>query len=114
PTDVLVRYGGEEFFAALFDMPQDRVFSNLERLRKSIENHQFVYKHQEMKLTISIGVTSRDYSMSSDTNLAEIIAEADHALYQAKTSGRNQTRIYSAGMKNALDNLQIDIFAPPQ
>lgn len=84
-TDVVCRYGGEEFGIILTETPKDTACVPLERLRKKIENNKFLYKGQVINLTVSIGV-------SSNTDLeteAEMFEEADKALYKAKAGGRN-------------------------
>lgn len=93
-SDVVIRYGGEEFFLALFDMPRDHVCETLEILRMEIENTPFNYGDVCLQLTISIGITFRDYKSSEEIELTKIISEADSALYLAKNGGRNQTRIH--------------------
>ena len=90
-TDVVCRYGGEEFAIILTETPENTSVIPLERLRKRIENNKFNYKGQELHLTVSIGVTSNiDYVDAFD-----MFEEADKALYNAKTSGRNRVIKYN-------------------
>jgi len=85
-TDMIFRYGGEEFTAILTETSPENALIPLERLRKSVENHNFRFNGQEIKVTISIGV-------NSDTgfeNFWQMFDAADRALYSAKENGRNQ------------------------
>ena len=87
-TDILFRYGGEEFVVILTETSHETACVPLERLRKRIENNKFLFNNQEIKVTISIGVTSKtDFEKAQD-----MFDLADKALYEAKNSGRNQTR----------------------
>lgn len=84
-TDIVCRYGGEEFGIILTETSKETSHIPLERLRKRIENNKFLYKGQPINLTVSIGVTSN----TDFESLSEMFDEADKALYQAKTNGRN-------------------------
>jgi diguanylate cyclase (GGDEF) domain len=85
--DVVSRNGGEEFSAILLDCPLDRAVKVAERVRNNIEHHGFILgSGQEIKMTVSIGVSS----YPEDTLDAEKLVEyADIALYNAKREGRN-------------------------
>ena len=84
-TDIVCRYGGEEFAIILTETPENSACIPLERLRKRIENNKFIYKGQELKFTVSIVVTSN----TACDNPFDMFEQADKALYQAKNSGRN-------------------------
>jgi diguanylate cyclase (GGDEF)-like protein len=85
-SDVFVRTGGEEFIIILPDCPSDHGIKLAERIRKTIEGIEFVYKENRIWVTISIGIT--EYIRGQDLN--EFKKRADQALYQAKKSGRNR------------------------
>jgi diguanylate cyclase (GGDEF)-like protein len=99
------RYGGEEFAILFPGKPADEVFVYLDRMRKVIEQSNFVVRgrdrrtskagrsrsigvKKEINVTVSIGVAA-----NNGTNLtpAEVLRIADHALYRAKARGRNCT-----------------------
>ena len=83
-TDIVTRYGGEEFAILSPYTPKSGVFTLVERLRVSVEGHDFT--GLDRPLTISIGVAD-----SAGKSTAEhIIEEADSNLYVAKNSGRNR------------------------
>ena len=90
-TDYIARYGGEEIVAILPETNIERALIPIERLRKTIEMHDFKYMDQNVRVTVSIGVSQ--YPSDIDT-IQELIAHADKALYEAKESGRNRTNFY--------------------
>ena len=85
-TDIVCRYGGEEFAVILTETSKETSHIPLERLRKRVENNKFNFKGQKINLTISIGLTSQ-----TDTESCfDMFDIADKALYEAKNSGRNR------------------------
>lgn len=85
-TDVVGRYGGEEFALLLLDTSPADVFDLLEEFRKHFAGIVFDGRPEQFSLTVSIGVAGRNACQ----NTAELLAEADRALYLAKNNGRNQ------------------------
>ena len=88
-TDMVFRYGGEEFAVIITETPIEKAVYPLERLRRSIENYPFTHNNEKINVTVSIGACGVDESMDSVHTLFEI---ADRALYEAKKNGRNQVR----------------------
>ena len=86
PTDLLARYGGEEFIITLTHTDAAGAARVAERLRESVSQIELATEHGVLRFTISVGV-STFYKRSL---LEEVIARADQALYQAKSSGRNR------------------------
>lgn len=82
-TDVVGRYGGEEFFIMLVDTTLNEGFALAEELRQVLESREFL---RTIRLTVSIGI--EEYKGGKVTELLE---KADQKLYIAKKSGRNQT-----------------------
>lgn len=89
-TDILARFGGEEFIILLAQTEENPGFIVAERLRDSIENMTTIFEDKEIRITISIGLAFSKYFDS----LNAIIQGADDALYQSKKSGRNRVTIY--------------------
>ncbi|MDI6102589.1 diguanylate cyclase [Actinoplanes sp. NEAU-A12] len=88
-SDVLGRYGGEEFAAVLPD--HDGHAADLaERVRLAVSAEPIPTQAGPLPITISVGLTSLT---PGDTSLDELLARADHALYRAKESGRNRVMI---------------------
>lgn len=133
-SDILIRYGGDEFVALLIDTDYAGACSVAERLRSHIEAHNFGYLGISVKLTVSVGICSLFEDGFFDKD--RFISSADRALYEAKLRGRNniviyrelvagiflntpsllrmERRIYSIAeyaKKNYIDSLKILIFA---
>ncbi len=86
-TDFVYRYGGEEICILMPETLIDKAYIPLERLRKTIENRDFIYDGKKMKVTVSIGASTYDKEMRE---AGELIEKADTALYKAKKSGKNK------------------------
>jgi diguanylate cyclase (GGDEF)-like protein len=85
PTDVVGRYGGEEFCALLMGTATEEAARIAERLRAAVAGLVVDLGDQAVEFTVSIGV-----SPLRDCDLAAAIRNADAALYRAKARGRNQ------------------------
>ena len=87
-SDMLARFGGEEFIVLLVDTHLERALEIGERLRVAIgETQPFQAEGDKAPpVTVSIGVAERD----SDATLESIVVRADEALYRAKENGRDQ------------------------
>lgn len=91
-TDILCRFGGEEF--AIF-LPETNIHiakSIAERLRITISNYIFEVTKTTLQITISIGVSWMD---GDHAELSLLLDQADEAMYQAKRTGRNRVCIYN-------------------
>lgn len=87
--DVVSRYGGEEFTIIMPNAGLSDAANVSERLRKSIEDHDFPGPEDEkLKVTVSIGVAAIPHDLIC--NPAQMISSADRALYEAKKNGRNR------------------------
>ncbi len=86
-TDLLGRYGGEEFLIIATETDQERAIEIAERFRKKVEDFSLVTEAGVLKLTISLGVGT--YQPGSDQTLGDLIKNTDNALYAAKALGRN-------------------------
>jgi len=92
-TDLLGRYGGEEFILILPEAGFDSAWRVAERLRQKIEAHNFNFDQKTINITISVGLSSLE---SPDTDLEDLISRADRSLYAAKDAGRNRVGDISA------------------
>jgi diguanylate cyclase (GGDEF)-like protein len=87
-TDLAARYGGEEFALVLYHTPAPAAYMVADRLRQSVENHEFVHDDLVLKVTISVGVATFPHPDIPDHKT--LVECADKALYRAKEAGRNQ------------------------
>lgn len=85
--DLLCRFGGEEFTILLPDTEAADAVQIAERLRHSVARHIFRSPEEDIRITISIGLSQ---ILDDDNGLQDIVTRADKALYQAKESGRNR------------------------
>ena len=93
PYDATGRYGGEEFLVILPGCGREQTEHSAERIRSAIGSAPFRTGETEFFLTVSIGATVARERPESEQAL---LHEADIALYQAKSEGRNRTVVYAA------------------
>jgi diguanylate cyclase (GGDEF)-like protein len=86
-TDVVARFGGEEFLLLLPETDLSEAQSVAERLRRQVETCDLSVASRAISATISIGVAEADPSMLA---IFDLIRLADQALYMAKNAGRNR------------------------
>lgn len=95
-TDVLGRFGGEEFIMLFPGSDVDETMSILERLRRLIRDiEEFPFK-----ITLSYGVSN--YPTSDVASYEQLIQNADIALYHAKRTGKDRIVLYMEGMTGGL------------
>ncbi|MGD1806964.1 diguanylate cyclase [Dapis sp. BLCC M126] len=87
-VDFLGRYGGEEFLAILPETYGEQALTLAERIRQMVASNIIKTDKGNLRLSISIGVTS--YSIK-DQSLDDMILRADKGVYQAKQEGRNKS-----------------------
>jgi diguanylate cyclase len=86
PTDVVCRYGGEEFIILLPGTSLQDSVTVISRLQRELTKRFFLHDNQRLLITFSAGVTERRAGESRD----ETISRADAAMYTAKRSGKNR------------------------
>lgn len=85
-TDVVCRFGGEEFVVFMPTIQGDGAGQLAERLRRAMEATPVDFEGAVITVTVSIGVAS----YRSGESLEELLSRADHRLYTAKEEGRNR------------------------
>lgn len=96
-TDVLARYGGDEFVLMLPQTGKDSAFEVAERVRKTIESTPLRTQGSKVVTTVSAGVaTFPDHGK----DLASVMNCADQALYSSKKGGRNRTSVTGDPQEN--------------
>jgi len=88
-TDILARFGGEEFVLLMPDTRGSDALAFAEELRRRIEDEPLGVDTELLRITTSIGVAEADAAMAS---LGDLLKRADQALYDAKRDGRNRVR----------------------
>ena len=87
-SDLMARFGGEEFCVLLENISLEEVERLFEKIRAVFENNIIKINGLEIKFTTSIGIC---YGMEDD--LEEMIKKSDDGLYYCKNNGRNQIAI---------------------
>lgn len=87
--DIFARYGGEEFGIIFKNTDGEKAFLVMERIRRQIEKHEFVYDGKRMPVTVSVGIATLLSQNVPDPKA--LVKTADDFLYQAKGNGRNRT-----------------------
>lgn len=95
--DFVGRFGGEEFAVILPMTKIQGVYLAAERIRNHVENITTVFQENEMKITLSLGL-----SLLSEKHkkIEDWINEADHYLYESKRNGRNRTTDENTSLLN--------------
>lgn len=92
-TDVIARYGGDEFTAILPRADEEAARTFGSRLLKSTRDHVFCEARHRLHLTISVGIATSLNSTRPSTG-ASLLSQADRALYIAKRAGRNRMCVW--------------------
>lgn len=85
-NDICFRCGGDEFAVILLDTSLEQGLVLAERIRHVIEESHFMAKDIDLKLTVSVGISSFEGEQDMDS----LIQKVDNKLYISKRMGRNQ------------------------
>lgn len=94
-SDILFRYGGEEFTLLLTGIGKEGARYMAERIRQAIENYNFIFDNTRIAVTASLGIAT----LTTPDDAKRLFNKADAALYQAKEAGRNRVRFYAEPRK---------------
>lgn len=100
--DLAFRYGGEEFVVLLPRSSCRQGMMIAEHLRRTVEKQEFLQGPEEVKVTVSIGLSVKTENMDSQV----AFGQADKAMYRAKRCGRNKIQIY-VPVENGINICQI-------
>jgi diguanylate cyclase (GGDEF)-like protein/PAS domain S-box-containing protein len=102
-SDIICRYGGEEFLLVLPGLTEEGAIERAEQLRRAMAATRVSCGASQITVTASFGVASFPrHGRTTD----ELIAAADSALYSAKSGGRNRVSLCSEPRKKVGDSLQ--------
>ncbi len=89
-TDMIGRWGGDEFLAILYNVQNEKGLQNIaNKLKNLVEHSHLDFANKSLTITISIGATL----LRSDDTFDSFIRRADHLMYRGKRSGRNQITV---------------------
>lgn len=86
PTDVIARFGGEEFVIILTETGQTEAVKVTERLQRELTRRFFLHNNERLLITFSAGVAEYRQGDSDES----LFQRADKAMYQAKVQGKNR------------------------
>lgn len=90
-SDIIIRYGGEEFIILLPAINRAKGYEVLEKIRQEFEESTLIVEEKEVKTTVSIGLLEiKPKHYYTHNFLDEYINIVDQKLYKAKESGRNR------------------------
>lgn len=90
PSDIVCRYGGEEFVVLLFDIGKDGINKVGKSLVDAVSALKIEHKHSLVLPYVTISAGAAIKEASRDTSMQELLKESDDELYLAKKSGRNR------------------------
>jgi diguanylate cyclase (GGDEF)-like protein len=91
-TDILGRYGGEEFAIIMPETNREEAHEVAERLRLAVAELVVPWGDIALTITTSVGVAVVDNGANT---IAELLDHADQALYAAKRAGRNRVVVFT-------------------
>ncbi len=97
-TDIIGRYGGEEFAILLPQLTLTGACRAAERLRQAIANHTFTAGDGALHVTVSLGVAGLS---AAELTIHNLLDKADQALYHAKHHGRNRVSLHRPTARDA-------------
>jgi diguanylate cyclase (GGDEF)-like protein len=90
-SDLVCRYGGEEFLLLLPDTGPAGAREQAEKIRRTLQSRPVAFENQAIDVRASIGVATLNPDLDTPETL---IGRADRALYAAKNAGRNQVMVH--------------------
>ncbi len=92
-SDAVGRYGGEEFMVVLPETGPEDAAQVAEKLRLLVQRHVFTIGDDVMlSVTVSVGIAG---GQGKSLRAESLVRDADHAMYSAKSLGRNQTYVFA-------------------
>ena len=86
PTDIVARFGGEEFIVLYSDTALEPAVEITRRLQRELTKRYFLHNNERLLITFSAGVAQFKPGETQE----QVFARADKAMYQAKLQGKNR------------------------
>ncbi len=94
-SDLIGRFGGDEFAAMLVETNREKAIEVAERIRATFAQMTHDVDGHQVSATVSIGLV---HCLERTLDIPELLTQADHALYCAKERGRNRVEVASLDM----------------
>jgi diguanylate cyclase (GGDEF)-like protein len=94
-SDLIGRFGGDEFAAMLLETNREKAIEVAERIRATFSQMTQDVDGHQVSATVSIGLV---HCLERTLDIPELLTQADHALYCAKERGRNRVEVASLDM----------------
>jgi hypothetical protein len=92
-SDVLARFGGEEFVILAVQPTEKGLGKVAERIRSAVEDREILFEGRRVPVTVSVGAAIAIPRRNNETIGEQLIAEADEAMYESKRGGRNRVTV---------------------
>jgi len=97
-SDIIARYGGDEFIILFSDTAGDRAIVAVERIVKTFAETPCFFDDKPLVSTLSAGLAT--FPRDGD-DLTSVMAKADEALYASKTSGKNRVTVFGSAKEGS-------------
>jgi diguanylate cyclase (GGDEF)-like protein/PAS domain S-box-containing protein len=105
-SDILARFGGDEFTVLLADVDIDKAEHIAESFRQQMAEYNFIHSGHNVDVACSIGVSTISQYSATPEN---VLSEADFACNLAKRNGRNQIHVFRENDRENVTSMSLDM-----
>ena len=105
-SDLLARFGGDEFAVLLYDTDPEHASQVADTFRRHLAEYRFGYEGKPVDIRVSIGVSLLSATSRSG---AEALSQADMACHQAKHDGKNRVHVFASQDQDRMARMSSDL-----